>query len=45
VREVRVRLPKPRDEVRLKPEFLAIVQEVAGVLAATGSAQKTEDNI
>ena len=35
LREVRVRLPKPRDEVRLKPEFLAYVQEVAGVLGAT----------
>src|SRR5487761_325806 len=31
VREVRVQLPKPRDEVRLKPEFLAYVQDVAGV--------------
>jgi NitT/TauT family transport system ATP-binding protein len=39
VREVRVRLPKPRDEVRLKPEFLAYVQEVAGVL---GSAAKAD---
>jgi NitT/TauT family transport system ATP-binding protein len=45
VREVRVRLPKPRDDVRLKPEFLANVQEVAGVLAAAGRAQKTENNI
>ncbi len=45
VREVRVRLPKPRDEVRLKPEFLAHVQEVAGVLAATGRAEKTENNV
>lgn len=44
VRDVRVRLPKPRDEVRLKPEFLAYVQEVAGVLAANGKAQKTENN-
>jgi len=41
VREVRVRLPKPRDEVRLKPEFLAYVQEVAGVL---GSAAKAPNN-
>jgi len=47
VREVRVRLPKPRDEVRLKPEFLAIVQEVAGVLGAAGRAQhpENEDNV
>jgi NitT/TauT family transport system ATP-binding protein len=43
VREVRVRLPKPRDEVRLKPEFLANVQEVAGVLAAAGRAQHPEN--
>jgi len=42
LREVQVRLPKPRDEVRLKPEFLAYVQEVAGVL---GSAAKAESNI
>ena len=34
VREVRVHLPKPRDEARLKPEFLAYVQEVSGVLAS-----------
>jgi NitT/TauT family transport system ATP-binding protein len=45
VREVRVRLPKPRDEVRLKPEFLAYIQEVAGVLAAPGKAQTTENNV
>jgi ABC-type nitrate/sulfonate/bicarbonate transport system ATPase subunit len=38
VREVRVRLPKPRDEVRLKPEFLAYVQEVAGVLGSAAPA-------
>ena len=43
VREVRVRLPKPRDEVRLKPEFLAYVQEIAGVLgAAAARASKAE---
>ncbi len=43
VRDVRVRLPKPRDEARLKPEFLAYVQEVAGVLgsAAAGKANGT----
>jgi NitT/TauT family transport system ATP-binding protein len=45
VREVRVRLPKPRDEVRLKSEFLANVQEVAGVLAAAGREQNTENNV
>lgn len=41
LRDVRVRLAKPRDEVRLKPEFLTYVQEVAGVL---GSAAKAEGN-
>lgn len=39
VREVRVQLPKPRDEARLKPEFLAYVQEVAGVLAAAAKTK------
>jgi NitT/TauT family transport system ATP-binding protein len=38
VREVRVNLPKPRDDVRLKPDFLAYVQEVAGVLASAAKA-------
>jgi len=38
VREVRVHLPKPRDEVRLKPEFLAYVREVAGVLSSAAAA-------
>jgi NitT/TauT family transport system ATP-binding protein len=38
VREVRVDLPKPRDDVRLKPEFLAYVQEVAAVLAVAAKA-------
>jgi NitT/TauT family transport system ATP-binding protein len=40
VHEVRVRLPKPRDAERLKPEFLAYVREVAGVL---GSAAGRRD--
>ncbi|MGH6673656.1 MAG: ABC transporter ATP-binding protein [Xanthobacteraceae bacterium] len=39
VREVRIRLPKPRDQVRLKPEFLAYVQEVAAVMGS-GAAGK-----
>jgi NitT/TauT family transport system ATP-binding protein len=38
IREVRVNLPKPRDDVRLKPDFLAYVQEVAGVLASAAKA-------
>jgi NitT/TauT family transport system ATP-binding protein len=32
VREVRVHLPKPRENARLKPEFLAYVKEVAEAL-------------
>ena len=39
VREVRVQLPKPRDEARLKPQFLAYVREVAGVLGSAGKGQ------
>jgi NitT/TauT family transport system ATP-binding protein len=42
VREVRVHLPKPRDEARLKPEFLACVQEVAGVLASAARAKSKD---
>lgn len=41
VHEVRVDLPKPREAARLKGDFLACVQQVAGVLAATGGALKT----
>jgi NitT/TauT family transport system ATP-binding protein len=43
VHELHVRLPKPRDEARLKPEFLAYVREVAGVLgsAAAGAHGET----
>jgi len=45
VRDVRVRLPKPRDEVRLKPEFLAYVQEVASALgSAAGKITGAEEN-
>jgi len=33
LREVRVRLPEPRDEARLRPEFLSYVRDVAGALA------------
>jgi NitT/TauT family transport system ATP-binding protein len=39
MREVRVHLPKPRDEVRLKPEFLAYVQDVAGILGGGGQSR------
>jgi ABC-type nitrate/sulfonate/bicarbonate transport system ATPase subunit len=35
LREVPVRLSKPRAEARLKPEFLAYVQEIAAVLGST----------
>jgi NitT/TauT family transport system ATP-binding protein len=38
VRDVRINLPKPRDDVRLKPDFLAYVQDVAGVLASAAKA-------
>jgi NitT/TauT family transport system ATP-binding protein len=34
VREVRVRLPEPREEARLGPDFLGYVREVAAALAA-----------
>jgi NitT/TauT family transport system ATP-binding protein len=45
VHEVTVGLPKPRDEVRLKPEFLAYVREVAGVLgSATAAGFQVEKN-
>jgi NitT/TauT family transport system ATP-binding protein len=38
VHEVRVRLPEPRSEARLKPEFLAYVAEVARVLGSVAAA-------
>jgi len=38
---VRIELPKPRDEARLKPEFLACVQDVAAVLVAAAKAKNT----
>jgi NitT/TauT family transport system ATP-binding protein len=40
VREVNVELPKPRDEARLKAEFLAYVADVAATLASASKAQK-----
>jgi NitT/TauT family transport system ATP-binding protein len=40
-RDVRVELPKPRDEARLKPEFLAYVQDVAAVLVAAAKTKNT----
>lgn len=43
IREVRVQLPKPRDEARLKPEFLAYVREVAGVLGSASKGQARSD--
>ena len=42
VREVRVRLPEPREEARLKPEFLAYVRELAGALGSATAGRKTE---
>jgi len=38
LREVRVRLPKPRDRVRLSPDFFRYVQEVTEVLGSTPAA-------
>jgi ABC-type nitrate/sulfonate/bicarbonate transport system ATPase subunit len=42
VHEVHVRLPKPRDEARLKPEFVAYVREVAGVLGSAAAGARAE---
>lgn len=39
VRDVRIELPKPRDEARLKPEFLTYVQDVAATLAAAAKTK------
>jgi NitT/TauT family transport system ATP-binding protein len=39
VREVRVRLPKPRDDARLKTDFLETVREVAGALRSSARSQ------
>ena len=43
LREVRVSLPEPRREARLRPEFLAYVKEVAGALAADAKAPRKGD--
>lgn len=40
VREVRVRLPAPRAEVRLKPEFLAYVRDVTAALGSAATAAR-----
>jgi len=40
VREVRVRLPEPRDEARLRPEFLAYVRDLAGALRSGTMADR-----
>jgi ABC-type nitrate/sulfonate/bicarbonate transport system ATPase subunit len=37
VHEASIDLPKPRDEARLKPEFLAYVREIAGVLGSSAA--------
>ncbi len=42
VHEVHVRLPKPRDEARLKPEFVDYVREVAGVLGSAAAGARAE---
>jgi NitT/TauT family transport system ATP-binding protein len=38
IREVRVRLPEPRQQARLKPEFLAYVRDVAEALGSAAPA-------
>jgi NitT/TauT family transport system ATP-binding protein len=43
VREVRVQLPKPRNEARLQPEFLDYVREVAGVLGSSAGTKPKAD--
>src|SRR5690242_1326970 len=45
VREVRVRLPSPRDAARLEPEFLEYVKELAGALesVAGGKSENRKD--
>ncbi len=44
LREVRVRLPKPREQARLTPEFLGYVQEVATILGSRApTSMKGED--
>ena len=44
LREVRVHLPKPNEEARLKPEFLAYVKEIASVLGSRAVTDiKAED--
>ncbi len=42
VHEVHVRLPKPRDEARLKPDFVDYVREVAGVLGSAAAGARAE---
>ena len=37
VREVRVHLSKPREEARLRPEFLSYVKEIAEALSSAGN--------
>lgn len=43
IREVRVRLPKPREQVRLSPEFLTYVQDIAAVLRSNAPVATTDD--
>ena len=39
VREVRIRLPEPRAEARLKPEFLTCVRELAAALGSAAASK------
>jgi NitT/TauT family transport system ATP-binding protein len=43
VRNVRVRLPEPREDARLKPEFLAYVQDIAATLGSAAGAGAKAD--
>jgi ABC-type nitrate/sulfonate/bicarbonate transport system ATPase subunit len=44
VREVRVRLPEPREEARLKPEFLAHIRELAGALGSIATVRRKAES-
>ncbi len=44
VRDVRVRLPEPRAEARLKPEFLTYVRDFAGALGSVAGGVKAAES-
>ena len=45
VKEVKVRLPEPREEARLKPEFLAYVREIAVALGSSAAGVGAIDSV